>query len=197
MRPDAAALNAAAADAAKLQAALTDAKRQIIAKWNVGDPVVTWNDLARERLSFYRSQNYAPRNARALAIVDVAMYDALLAARRARAEHPLPPQLAASITPLVDSTDAGFPSTHAAVAFAAATALGELFPKDATNLLAKAQEAADSRVWAGVELKQDIDAGRQIGATIELPCFKLATMTAPTSTARCQVKPTKAWLPAC
>jgi membrane-associated phospholipid phosphatase len=60
--------------------------------------------------------------------------------------------------------DAAFPSEHAAVAATGATVLAHLFPKEsADGLAALAQEAAESRLWAGAAYRSDIEAGIAIG----------------------------------
>ena len=40
--------------------------------------------------------------------------------------------------------------------------LGYLFPRDAETFAALGEQAAESRIWAGIHYRSDIDAGRQL-----------------------------------
>jgi membrane-associated phospholipid phosphatase len=44
--------------------------------------------------------------------------------------------------------------------------LGYLFPRDAATLVALAEEAAESRVWAGIHYRSDIIAGSALGRAV-------------------------------
>ena len=59
-----------------------------------------------------------------------------------------------------------YPSEHAVVAGAAATVLAYAFPDDAQALMARAQEAADSRVEAGVQFASDSSAGLELDCKV-------------------------------
>jgi membrane-associated phospholipid phosphatase len=63
---------------------------------------------------------------------------------------------------------ASFPSGHAATAFAAAVAVGMLYPRFRTPLLALAATVALSRVYLGVHFATDVLAGSVLGAAIGL-----------------------------
>jgi membrane-associated phospholipid phosphatase len=63
---------------------------------------------------------------------------------------------------------ASFPSGHAATAFAAAVAVGMLYPRFRTPLLALAATVALSRVYLGVHFATDVLAGSLLGAAIGL-----------------------------
>jgi hypothetical protein len=41
-----------------------------------------------------------------------------------------------------------------------------LFPRDAERLLALANEASESRIWAGIHYRFDIEAGEAIGQEV-------------------------------
>ncbi len=56
-----------------------------------------------------------------------------------------------------------YPSDYAATAFAAADVLAYLNPSEAGSFRAMAEEAARSRLFAGVELPSDYDAGMELG----------------------------------
>jgi undecaprenyl-diphosphatase len=63
---------------------------------------------------------------------------------------------------------ASFPSGHAATAFAAAVAVGVLYPRFRTPLLALAATVALSRVYLGVHFATDVLVGSLLGAAIGL-----------------------------
>jgi membrane-associated phospholipid phosphatase len=63
-------------------------------------------------------------------------------------------------------SSASFPSSHAAMAFAAATAVGVLCPRLRWPLLALASVVALSRVYLGVHYCLDIAAGAALGACV-------------------------------
>ena len=49
---------------------------------------------------------------------------------------------------------------------ASATALAYLFPRDAAALNQRAAEAAESRIWAGIHYRSDVDAGLALGRSV-------------------------------
>jgi membrane-associated phospholipid phosphatase len=59
-----------------------------------------------------------------------------------------------------------YTSGHATASTAAATVLGYLFPDDASILLERAEEAKQSRLWAGIHFPIDIDMGALGGGMI-------------------------------
>jgi membrane-associated phospholipid phosphatase len=59
-----------------------------------------------------------------------------------------------------------FPSGHATISNAAATVLGYLFPADAAELANMAEEARNSRLWAGIHYPIDNDMGAVGGGMI-------------------------------
>ena len=53
--------------------------------------------------------------------------------------------------------------------------LGYLFPRDAAALAALAEEAAESRVWAGIHYRSDIVAGAALGRAVAAKVIDRAT----------------------
>jgi membrane-associated phospholipid phosphatase len=75
----------------------------------------------------------------------------------------------ASVTSLITTPDQGsFPSGHASVAFAAATAVAAHCPRLRLPLFALAALVAASRVYLGVHFVLDVVAGAALGVTIGL-----------------------------
>ena len=52
-----------------------------------------------------------------------------------------------------------YTSGHSTISAAAATVLGHLFPDDAAALATRAEEAKDSRLWAGIHFPLDNEMG--------------------------------------
>ena len=59
-----------------------------------------------------------------------------------------------------------YTSGHSTISTAAATVLGHLFPADQDALLARADEAIRSRLWAGIHFPIDVEMGALGGAMI-------------------------------
>jgi membrane-associated phospholipid phosphatase len=55
---------------------------------------------------------------------------------------------------------------HSCASTAAATVLAGFFPDSAQMLKAAAEEAGDSRIWAGVHYASDRDAGEALGQAV-------------------------------
>jgi membrane-associated phospholipid phosphatase len=103
--------------------------------------------------------------------VHAAIFDTVVATLDARAAYPRPAPAITdhTVVPLgaVDASESSFPSEHAAVAAAAAAVLTHLFPEESAEELAMlAEEAANSRLWAGMSYRSDVEAGRAIGTAV-------------------------------
>src|SRR4029077_8678561 len=59
-----------------------------------------------------------------------------------------------------------YPSEHATVAGAASTVLAYLFPDKADDFKARAEEAAQVRVQAGLHYPSDVKAGLELGRAV-------------------------------
>jgi membrane-associated phospholipid phosphatase len=82
-------------------------------------------------------------------------------------ERSRPPVADPSLDPIgVIPESASFPSGHAATAFAAAVAVGLLYPRLRKPLLALAALIAISRVYLGVHFVTDVVVGSALGAAI-------------------------------
>ncbi len=66
-----------------------------------------------------------------------------------------------------------YPSNHACVSGAAANILGHIFPSDKSHLASLAQEAAISRLYAGIHYRFDKDAGLKIARQVADLAIKL------------------------
>jgi membrane-associated phospholipid phosphatase len=105
-----------------------------------------------------------------MALLHVAMYDALLAAYDAKAAYrrPGPAELDSRVDATIDAHGLpSYPSEHAAVGAAAAAVLSYLFPGDDTlGFHSLAREAGAARVVAGAAFPSDVTAGEAIGLAV-------------------------------
>ena len=162
--PDA---NASAAELAGMMAmeAMHD-DAAAVAYWDAGAPGYRWIDMT---LAAYQTGPPNPFVARALALVNVAIYDATIATWDAKYTYNRPRPAAAnpSLVTLIPTPDSpSYPEEYAAAAGAAAAVLAYLFPDNAGMYAAKAEEAAHSRVAAGVAYPSDVAAGLALGQAV-------------------------------
>ncbi|MBN9012875.1 MAG: vanadium-dependent haloperoxidase, partial [Rhizobiales bacterium] len=139
--------------------------------WAGGSGTVTpgglWVQVARDLI--VRDGLDLPHAARVLALVSVAIADGFACCWDAKyaywSERPITadPTLAVLIpTPPFPSYTSG----HATISAAAAAVLAHLFPADAADLAAKAQQAAASRLWAGIHFAIDNEMGATGGGMV-------------------------------
>jgi len=151
-----------------LQRQTTSTLLATIDRWDDPTVILPWTQLALDLIKVH--QPNPVRAARALALLHVALVDTLVATDDARRAFPRPgPVGDKAIVPLGRTPDSpsSFPSEHAAVATAASTVLAYLFPKESAEALADlADEAARSRLTAGVAFRSDIEVGQAIGRAV-------------------------------
>jgi membrane-associated phospholipid phosphatase len=137
-----------------------------------GDPgTVTpgglWIEIARELIM--RDGLDLPRAADVLALTSVAIADAFVCCWDAKYAYWSARPITADPTLNVLITTPPFPSYtsgHSTVSAAAATVLGHLFPADAERLVARAVEAKESRLWAGIHFPLDNEIGAAMGGLV-------------------------------
>lgn len=162
--------------------ALTAEQRDIAQRWHLDAGSVTppgvWNAIALMHLA---QEPLEPlRRARLLALLNMAMLDALIAAWRVKlrdwSERPMTAvrrERDAAFTPLlVTPPFPGYVSGHACVSAAAAGVLSHFVPRQAAAWQALAQEAALSRLYGGIHFASDNDAGLDLGAQVAAACLK-------------------------
>ena len=169
--PDEAATEAELADLRELAAARDAETLDRISYWDAGSPGYRWNELAMQKT---QRATLGPGDAyRTMALLNVAVYDATIAAWDAKYafDRPRPGVADATLrTAIPTPASPSYPCEHAATAGAAAAVLAYLFPDDAEALAGMAEEAADSRVAAGVAYPSDraagLDLGRRVGERV-------------------------------
>lgn len=126
-----------------------------------------WNEEVTKRI-VQHSLNER-RAAHALALVHMAAMDATIACYDAKYTYWLirPYRVDAAITtPVGRPNHPSYPSSHGCSSSAAAYVLGAIFPSDATELAAMADEAGESRLYAGIHYRFDKDAALHIGRQV-------------------------------
>jgi hypothetical protein len=112
-----------------------------------------------------------PVASRMLALLAVAQYDALVACWHRKFQHNrlAPYKNATDIQPLIPANDLpSYPSEDAVVAAASREILKFIFPREVANVIAKAEEHKNSRLWAGANVQSDLSAGDSLGRVIAL-----------------------------
>ncbi len=142
------------------------AARDLVAYWSAGSPSYRWVQLALAQIH----QNYAsPRSARAVSLLNVAIYDAMVAAWDSKYAYnrPRPSEFDESLTTLIANPNSpSYPSEQAVAAGAASTILAYLYPADAQVFTDKAAEAGRSQLLAGVQYPSDVQAGLDLGRAV-------------------------------
>jgi hypothetical protein len=123
-----------------------------------------WNAIAAEE---FVQQNFSEvRWARNLALLNITMMDAAIACWDAKYLYfnPRPSQVDPSIRTITGVPN--FPSYlsgHSTFSAAAATFLGHILPGKATQFVAMAKEASESRIYGGIHYRSDCENGLLLG----------------------------------
>jgi len=124
-----------------------------------------WNEQLGKKTLEYRLDNDPPRAARAFVLPYVTLYDAGIACWEAKYTYWAirPFQLDPEVKPVFATPNhPSYPAAHACSSIAITRVFGYLFPPDAAAFAALGERAAESRIWAGIHYRSDIDAGRQL-----------------------------------
>jgi len=128
-----------------------------------------WNEIARAKLLEYGEVFDATRSARVFALLNIAFDDAAIACWDAKYAYwqMRPSHFDAELKALFPPPNhPSYPAAHGCLSTAAATVLAAVFPRDREALLAKAKEAAEARVWAGIHTRFDIVDGQELGRKV-------------------------------
>lgn len=141
--------------------------RQQIVFWDAGSPAYRWIDLINSRVLAGTPTTAYPH--RVYAYVALAMYDATIATWESKYYYnrPRPSDLDHRLqTELPVPNSPSYPSEHAAAAQAAATVLAYFLPAETQSFQTMAEQAAWSRVLAGLQYPSDYDAGLALGRRV-------------------------------
>lgn len=150
---------------------LTRDQLATVYKWADGVSTVTppghWNTIAVPYVE--KAQMSEVRAARTFALLNMALHDAAVGCWEAKYFYfnPRPSQMSSDVK--VQTGLPNFPSYvsgHSDFSAAAADVLGYLFPDGASYFDAQQQEAAMSRLYAGIHYRSDIEVGMQHGKKI-------------------------------
>jgi membrane-associated phospholipid phosphatase len=111
----------------------------------------------------------APRAARAYALVHAAQYEGYIASQDAKFHYwtARPNMFDSSITTVVPNPPfPSYVSNAGALGMATAPVLGHLFPRQAERYQGWARELGESRIWAGIHFRSDVEAGWEIGRRV-------------------------------
>ena len=162
------AYNSALQEVTDLAANRTPEQLAILNFWNdpptLGQHAAHWNQIAVDLLE--RNGVSEEKAARTLAIMNMAIADAAIACFDAKYFYWLirPYQVDPTITtPLGKPPHASYPSLHACQGGAAVGVLARVFPNERASLRAKELEMDESRIWAGLHYRFDIEQGSALG----------------------------------
>jgi membrane-associated phospholipid phosphatase len=135
--------------------------------WDAGSPGYRWIENIINR-SLAESLGTVSAN-RIYPWVSIAIYEATIATWDSKYAYnrPRPAVLDPSVaTRLATPNSPSYPSEHAAVAAAAAGVLAYFFPNETDSLNSLAEEAARSRLYAGLQYPSDYFAGLDLGRKV-------------------------------
>ena len=142
--------------------------RDQIKYWDAGSPAYRWIEIALKTALVRRPGPPQP-TFRRMALLNVAIYDATIAAWGAKYAYnrPRPSEADPTLIPLLTNPRSpSYPSEYAVTAGAASAVLSYLFPDDARYFTGLAEEAARSRLHARVEYPSDYLAGFELGRAV-------------------------------
>lgn len=126
-----------------------------------------WNEVARDMIAA-RGLGEA-ESARVLAVMHMAGFDAILACHDSKYAYwvPRPTQLDPEIKLAVGAPNhPSYPSNHACISGAMGFVLDAHFPEQRGRNLAMARQAGESRIYAGIHYRIDIDEGMKIAENV-------------------------------
>jgi membrane-associated phospholipid phosphatase len=138
--------------------------------WQSPEGLNTWPYRWADKWMFEDGlQRNPPRVARVYALIAAGMFDAFIASQDGKFAYWYirPPQLDPAIIPLFPIPNfPSYPSNHSTFSAVRSEVLAYLFPGHADFVRALAQEAGQSRIWAGIHFPMDNVAGLQLGTSV-------------------------------
>jgi membrane-associated phospholipid phosphatase len=130
---------------------------------------VFWNEQTGRKLFEYGLDANPPRAARAYALQSVAFYDGFVACWDAKYTYWAirPFQLDPTLTTVFTTPNhPSYPSAHSCLSGSSAEVLAYLFPRDAAAIQTMLTEVAESRIWAGIHFRNDVNVGLQLARDV-------------------------------
>lgn len=134
--------------------------------WQSNPGTFSFYDWAHRHVFENKLDANPPRAERVYALMSVAKHDAGIACYDSKyAYWAARPSM---VDPLIQTLFSppphpSYPAAHACNSTATAAILAYLFPRDGAEILAAAADAGNSRIWAGIHFRSDVDAGAEIG----------------------------------
>jgi hypothetical protein len=126
-----------------------------------------WNNIIDQKILEYRLDTNPPRAARVYLIASLAAFDATVACWDAKYTYwAIRPFMLGATTIFPTPNHPSYPAAHGCQSGAYSSALAYLFPRDADALNAMGTEAGQSRGWAGIHFRSDIDTGLALGRAV-------------------------------
>ena len=133
--------------------------------WNAGPPGYRW--MQASDMLYDSTQYWARTNA----YTAVAIYDATLAAMKAKQQYnrKRPYESSSKVKQLIYLPPSpSYPCEYSVTAAAAAAVLGHFYPNKKDSLIQLAQKAGESRIAAGLAYPSDVEAGFNLGTKVAL-----------------------------
>jgi membrane-associated phospholipid phosphatase len=130
---------------------------------------LSWYDAISQRIFEHRLDENPPRAALIYVTMAVAQYDAVIACFDAKYAYWAirPSQLDPTLTTLFPPPNhPSYPAAHGCVSTAIAVAQAHFFPRQADYIIGKANEAAYSRMVAGIHYRSDVEVGIALGRRV-------------------------------
>lgn len=167
---DSAAFRAAVAEVRAVSDKRTNEQLRIAQYWEQLSGAFTagfWNDVARSAISSHGRTE--PEAARILALVHMTAIDAFIACHDTKYTYwvPRPTQVDPAIRLTIGVPNhPSYPSNHACVSGAIGLILDSQFPDQNGRYLAMARQAGESRIYAGIHYRFDLDDGLVIARKV-------------------------------
>jgi membrane-associated phospholipid phosphatase len=165
--PDRAATEKELSELTEMAARRDRAALDRVSYWDTGAPSYRWSEIAvAEHL---RNGIGWPIASRDLALMHIAIYDAMVAAWDSKYAYNRPRPSEARPGPwtvVANPQSPSYPAEHAVAAGAASEVLAYIFPDRAAYFRQEAEEAARSRLTAGVNYPSDTAAGLALGREV-------------------------------
>lgn len=165
------AFEAAVAEVMAIRTNLTDAQLAIALGWAYGantyTPVGYWNELAATYVAAGRLDE--AEATKVFGLMSAAVFDALIVAFEAKYYYwTLRPHQAnpAITTAFPVPNYPAYPSGHGSVSGASGRVLAHFFPNRVAELAALVDEAAESRIYAGIHYRFDMTAARTLSEAV-------------------------------
>src|SRR6266852_3772245 len=134
-----------------------------------------WFNYLDQKISEYRLDANPPRAARVYAIASIAGYDTMVACWEAKYTYwKIRPFMLGINTLFATPNHPSYPAAHGCTSGSIFRAAAHLFPRDANYFDGLANEAGDSRLWAGIHYRSDIAAGLELGRQVAQLVIELA-----------------------